>query len=119
MVAVVNTCIVSGELSRRPLGLIAAAMAGLSGHLYPASETLNDPLIAKPRNLSAESPEESGIEVEETASRYRGSADTEQDALTNSTTRGGKDMDSSMSSSSQSGSTSSNSAIVLSGENKH
>lgn len=83
-------------------------MAGLSGYLYPASETLSDPLIAK-GGLPGE-----GIEVEETASGYRGSADAEQDALTNSTAFGGKD--SSMSSSSQSGSMSSNSATTLSGE---
>lgn len=88
-------------------------MAGLSGYLYPASETLSDPLIAK--GASAGSPGE-GIEVEETASGYRGSADgTEQDALINSTAFGGKD--SSMSSSSQSGSMSSNSATTLTGEN--
>lgn len=94
-------------------------MAGLSGHLYPASETLSVPLIAKPGDhSSAGSSEEAGIEVEETsASGYRGSADTEQDALTNSTNLGGKDMESSMNSSSQSGSMSSNSAIMLSGEN--
>ena len=91
---------------------IIAAMAGLSGYLYPASETLSDPLIAK--GDSAGSPGE-GIEVEETAGGYRGSADAEQDALTNSTAFGGKD--SSMSSSSQSGSMSSNSATALSGEN--
>ena len=95
-------------------------MAGLSGHLYPASETLSVPLIAKPGDhSSAGSSEEAGIEVEEasSASGYRGSADTEQDALTNSTNLGGKDMESSMNSSSQSGSMSSNSAIMLSGEN--
>jgi hypothetical protein len=87
-------------------------MAGLSGYLYPAKETLSNPLIAKPGDRSAGSPEESGIEVEETASGYSGQ---QQDALTNSTTIGGKD--SSTSSSSQSGSMSSNSEITLSGEN--
>jgi hypothetical protein len=91
-------------------------MAGLSGYLYPAKETLGDPLIAKPGDRSAGSPEESGIEVEEAgANGYRGS---ERDALTNSTTFGGKDSSTS-SSGSQSGSMSSNSEITLSGENNH
>ena len=88
-------------------------MAGLPRYLYPVSETSSDPLIGKDRDVGE------GIEVEETASGYHLSADAgkdeDKDALTNSTTFGGKD--SSMSSSSQSGSMSSNSAITLSGEN--
>lgn len=104
----------------RPSSEIPAAMAGLSGYLYPVNETLSDPLIAKAdRGSTASTTGEGGIEVEDTASGYRhgSAADTERDALTNSTTFGGKD--GSTSSSSQSGSMSSNSATTLSGKNSY